>query len=425
MNAWPVTIFILMFSVISNAQGLKPRASSFSYEDLPRLVKEKNENVQAARSTVKANEERTGRLARSFFPHFSAQLGSEEFKTGSDPLERQEYWKLEASINLYRGGRDQIENEIRTTNVQIAQSDFSREYNQELKEARQSYWKLIAITKIIEDRKEGLQKNEAHLKSSRRRSGAGISTGADTLQFELHDTMLRQDLKKLELQQDLLKNQLSVALGIDNHEDLNIGGEFPHPDEDKSSFPPLNIAEQLDVKNLQRKQQIEKFRNQQTGRWWTPRLDLYSSYGLPSLSDEYTRAVRRDKEWAAGIRVGFDLGQSLEDRSESRARRMDAESVSQRAAHRSREAIASDHELRHDSKLLHELIHDADKDVEKAERFLKLTESEYTRGVKNGPDLLAAFQKFYEFRQRRTELYKDYYEAQTELMSLLAKEENL
>ena len=85
-----------------------------------------------------------------------------------------------------------------------------------------------------------------------------------------------------------------------------------------------------------------------------------------------------------------------------------------------RETEAAEHEIRHDMRFLHELIHDADRDVQTAERFVKLTLTEYNRGVKNGPDLLAASERYFEFRQRRTELFRSYYEAQAELLALSA-----
>jgi outer membrane protein len=421
MRAW----FVLFLIVVPGLSTAKEPGSggSIRYDDLPRLVREKNENVQAAHSTLKAQDERTGRFTRSLLPSLSAQIGTEEFKTGADESQTQEFWKLEARINLYRGGKDRLEDEIRKTHVSAAQSDFSREYNQELKEARQTYWKLVAIARIITDRKEGSERNEANLKSAKRRAGAGVATAADTVQFELQKTLLNQDLKKLQLQQDLLKNRLSVAIGLNEHETFVIEDNFPHPDEGPLNVADMKAEDQLDVKILKARAEGERLRRKQNSKWWQPRLDLYSSYGLPSLSEEYTRALRRDREWAAGVRVGFDLGQGIEDRSEARAKEWETQAASQRASHRAREAVASDHEVRHDLKLLHELIHDADRDIEKAERFMKLTEGEYSRGVKNGPDLLEAFQKLYEFRQRRTELYREYHESKAELISLVAKEE--
>lgn len=408
------SILLLGFSAVAGERKI-------SFEDLPNLVNSKNENVLAASSALNAQKERTGRLTRSFLPNISAQVGAEEFQTGSDPREQQGFWRVEGTLNLYRGGRDLLEEKIRESSIRQASSEFSREFNQELKEAQQAYWKLVAIQNDINDRKEGLSKNELNLKSSRRRSGAGIATGADSVQFELQKTILNQDLKKLELLQDSLKNKLSVAVGLDEHESLSVVDTFPHPEEGELKAPALEIKEQSDVTALKEKEVAENLRRDQSSRWWLPRVDLYSNYGLPSLSDEYTRALRKDREWAAGVRVGFDLGQSFEDRSEARSRTFESESLKRRAAHRSREVVASDHDFRHDLKLLHELIHDADKDIEKAERFLKLTKGEYARGVKNGPDLLEAFKMLYEFRQRRNDLYRDYFETKSELLSLVAK----
>ena len=56
------------------------------------------------------------------------------------------------------------------------------------------------------------------------------------------------------------------------------------------------------------------------------------------------------------------------------------------------------------------------------ENFLKLTESEYNRGVKNGPDLLQAVQKYFEFRDKRTEYYRDFYSTKAEIESLTSKD---
>lgn len=422
MRAYFAILFVLGFPPPGMA-AQNSGQTKVSFEDLPRLVREKNDNVQAAQSTLRAEEKRTGYLTRSFLPHVSANVGGEEFKTGSDPLERQGYWKVEGKVNVYRGGRDSLENSVRETSARIAGSSFSYEFQQELKEARRTYWKLVATTKLINDRKESLEKNELNLKSARRRSGAGVATTADALQFELQKTLLAQELKKLQLQQDLLRNQLSVAIGLDEHEGLHVEGDFPHPDE-QLKVGEINLKNNLGVTILNERENAASLKRAQAARWWHPKVDIYTSYGLPSLSDDYARALRRDREWAVGVRIGLDLGEGFEMRNEAGAKALEAESLQRRASHKARETVAADHELRHDLKLLHELIHDADKDIEKTEKFLKLTEDEYRRGVKNGPDLLGAFQQLYEFRQRRTDLYRDYHETYAELTALVAKEES-
>ena len=68
------------------------------------------------------------------------------------------------------------------------------------------------------------------------------------------------------------------------------------------------------------------------------------------------------------------------------------------------------------------MIRSADQDIKTAENFLKLTESEYARGVKNGPDMLEAVKTYYEFREKRIQYYRDYYSTQAEQESLLSED---
>lgn len=389
-----------------------------SFEELPKLIKEKNENVKAAEASLQARKERTGYLTRSFLPRISASAGTEEFKTDPLAAERKNYWQIKGEINIYRGGRDKLENDIRKSNESRAQAEYASEFSKELKEARDNYWRLIEISKLINDRKEALQRNEEFLKSSKRRAGAGVATSSDALQFELHRTLLNQELKKMTLEEDLLKNRLAVAIGHDDHKGLKVKGDFDHPPEE-IQVPIQEPNKNTEVQGLRALEISESLQKSKAYRWWHPRLDIYSAYGIPSLSDEYTRALNQEKEWTVGAVMTLDFGESIEDRKEGVAKGFEALAAKKRADHRLREVTAEDHELRHDLTLLHELIHDADKDIDKADRFLKLTQSEYSRGVKNGPDLLEAFKQLYEFRERRVGLYREYYTTQAELLALV------
>ncbi len=166
--------------------------------------------------------DRTGRLARSFFPQVSATAGQEKFKTGSDATQEQEYWNLEAAINLYKGGRDQLEDKIRDSNLSLAQTLLSSEHQNELKEARLAYWNVVALTQQIANRNDAMRKNKLNFKSAKRRAGAGLTTTADAAQFELHRISIERELSKLELERDLSLNQLGVTLALDEHENIEV-----------------------------------------------------------------------------------------------------------------------------------------------------------------------------------------------------------
>ncbi len=425
MKNWMVlSAMFLNFFVM----GLAPTWASNSggrrikFEDLAQLVLEKNENVEAAKLHTKAQKDRTGRLGRSFLPQVSAVAGQEQFKTGSDETENQEYWKVEASVNLYKGGRDNLEDKIRDSQLNLSKTVLTLEYQKELKEARLAYWKVMGLSIQIADRAEALKINESNLKSAKRRAGAGLTTTADAKQFELHKISLEREISKLKLERDLNLNQLAVALALDEHENIELEKEFPKVTEKDLELVQLSPDQHLTVKAQKDLEKIEQLKADQSSSWWQPKVDLYAGYGLPSLSDEYDRALGKNKEWTTGLRMTIDLGQGFEDRKEAQARQSEAASFRKKAAHAIREGQALDHDLKHDLSALGELIKTADQDVEVAMSFLKLTESEYNRGVKNGPDLLEAVQKYFEFRDKRTEYFQDFFSTKAEIESLMSKD---
>ncbi len=415
-----LVLFTLNISSVwaASSGDLKAVTKRIAYDDLSRFVMKKNENVEASKLHVKAQNERTGKLARSFLPQLSAQVGEEQFKAGSESLKQQSNWKVEASLNIYRGGRDSLEDQVRKIDLSLAQTQFAAEYQSELLGARQAFLKALALSKKIENTKEAMEKNEVNIRSARKRAGAGITTAADTAQFELHRSSLNKDLIKLDHEHHATLIQLGVYLGLNEHENIETIGDFPKLTENEIDKVKLNTERQLDVLSYKDAQKISEMRAKQFGRWWLPRVDLYSSFGVPSLSDEYTRALSKDREWSAGVRMTIDLGRGIEDKTDASSQRFESESAKSRLSHKARAVGAYDHELRHNLSVLISLIQVADDDVEKANRFLKLTQNEYARGVKNGPDLLEAFQRYFEFRENRIQYYSDYFTTKTELERL-------
>lgn len=393
------------------------------FESLPQLVREKNENVKAAEIMVQSTKERTGFLTRSFLPSVAVKGGSESAKFGSAPVENREFWGAEARLNVYRGGRDKLEEKLRETQVEATEVDSVREYQKELREAQKLYWRLVAIGHLLTDLDEAIGNNGGNIKSAKKRSGAGVATNADALQFELQGTLLAQQKKKLALEQDLLRNNLAVAIGYDEHEKLAVQPEFPHPPEDSIPRGDLASDRNPDVRALRSLEKANALSQSLASRWWLPSLDLYTLYGRPSIRENDTRALARENEWLGGVQLSFQFDQGLEDRSTARAKELEAKAAALRTSHAVRESMASSHDLVHDLRLLHDLIHDSQADTEKAASFLKLTRSEYSRGVKNGPDLLEAFMKYYEFKTRHIELNRTFNETMADVSYHLASGE--
>lgn len=418
-----IFILVTLNFISAEAAGSNQMNTSIrrvGFEDLSRLVSEKNENVKSSRLHAKALEERTGRLARSFLPLLSAQIGEEQFKVGSDSMKQQSNWKLEAAFNLYRGGRDLREDDIRDLELNIARTNSALEIQSELFKAKQTFLRVVLLDSKSENLKEALEKNETNIKSAQKRAGAGIATAADAAQFELHKSSLQRQLIELDHERHTSLIQLEVFLGFDEHESIEIVGNFPALPKDENKISQIKLASesQLDLLSYRGAQKISEIKSEQASRWWLPKIDFYSSYGIPALSDEYSRALNKEHQWAAGLRMSVDLGQGFEDRKEASFQRLQSESLQAKLSQRKRDVVANDHELRHGLDVLIKLIRLTEEDVEKTKKFLNLTANEYTRGVKNGPDLLEAFQRHYEIRESKIKYLAEYFLAKAELERL-------
>lgn len=394
---------------------------AIQFAALPNLLKEKSGNIKAAQMNISANEERTGHLTRSFLPQVYGSVGHENFKAGSRSSKSQGYWNVGASLNLYRGGKDQLVSEINEKQLSLSKTEFALGYARELQIAQSTYWEIVSLEKVINLRKEELKKNNENLLAARRRAGAGITTNADAVQFELNKAKLEQEIEQIHLKSDQAKSRLAAVLGIENSHDMTVTDDFP------KELPfvgnELNVKEQLDLKSIKTSQAVEGMKADYEGRWWTPHLDVYASYGIPSLSDEEDRALLEEKETVVGIKLTIDLGQGLTSHSEAKAKQFEAKGLEFKANQKEREVLLLDKEIRHDISISSKLLSENEKNVTKAQELLKLTQSEFARGLKNGPDLMGAVRQYYETLERSVELNYVILKSHAELQSLVSKED--
>lgn len=392
---------------------------SIALSDLNRLIEEKNENIKASRAMVESSRKRTGHLTRSFLPQVAATAGQESMSVTDLPGRRENFWRVGAQLNVYRGGRDKLEEDVRDKQLEISRMDAGRDKIVELKKATDAYWEIVTITKLLEFRKEELQQNEENIRSAAKRAGAGVATSADKYQFELNKAEIEQSMEQLALDLDFAKNKLSVTLGIDSHAELILSDTFPAI---TSQLPkPVDIGQRLQVQAMRAREDADLARSRSYGRWWHPNLDLYASYGVPSLEDEYDRAVRGDRETVTGVRLSFDFGQGLRDQSEASAKALEAKAQQYRTSYAVRETASEEHELEHHMLKAVDLIAKTEKNLTKARSFLSLTKSEYQRGIKNGPDLMGASRQLFELYERKLLLTRQYLEHRAALAVINAR----
>jgi outer membrane protein len=396
---------------------------SLRFEDLPRLVRDGNQEVQGAYAMSDAAERRTGYWTRSFIPTLELQGGIETFETGIYRMLTQPYGAIEARWNLFRGGRDLLEDRVRQAEVELSSMQARQAYRRDLLDARKEFWTLVHQREQIAILKKALEQNERYLVAASRRSSRGLTTGTDSLDFKIQASQLREEIESLEHATLLTRIKLLALLGFSDEGPVGTVESVEHVHDEVLLAAKSRVDAHPGVAGLHANETVQRSRATQSGRWWLPSVDLYGGYYLYTLRerDYLDQSLRSDI--AGGVRVSIALFDGLQSRSESASHARQAEGLALQASQRARAVAATTRVAQEDMKHEHELIHEAEERIDQGETYLRLTVGEYDRGVKNSPDVLSAFQRLLGFRRRYAELKFNYQVAKAELLAALGDEE--
>lgn len=392
---------------------------TLKFEDLPQLIETRNKKATAAALDLNASKMRLGYFRRSYLPRIEAVAGRERFSTGPYETMNEPFYSFRGTINLYRGGRDQLEDKARKAESQGFSALREQTFQSELFEARQLYWDLVFLRESRKLYYDGLEQSRQNLAKAQRLITAGLATKVDRLEFEVSGMQLRQDLARIEVEISKIQRQLAALLGHPAETEYATIERIPHFHDDKTPSETMDFALFRDVRLEQANQLTLEASSQILKRWWVPNLDVYGESTLFTFREReyFTERDRVDTAIGITLSLSFDGFQQKID-GEAQAARARASGL--RAQQIRSEAEALFNTAKQELKLIHDLIHEGEKNVEKGQEYLSAVLSEYSRGVKNSPDVLAAILKNLEFRKRFAELRRDYAVANARIESMLA-----
>jgi len=392
-----------------------------NFEDLPRLLSERNQMVTGSELLVESARTRAGYLRRSYLPAIDAEAGGERFQTGEHGWKTQPYGHVETKLNLFRGGRDRLESLARSELIWLSKANARKTTAAELLEARDTYWELVSnreMAKIIE---ESLVQNEKYLEKANRRIARGLASETDRLEFEIHRSQLQEELESLNHAAILLEIRLAAVVGLPLETRIKTPAAVAHIHEDALLSAAFDPASHPDVAALQARRRGLDLERRKAGSSWLPSLDLYGGYTLYTLRErEFLSQSQRDDK-AAGLRLSLPLFDGLQSRTEAKAFTLARDGVArqqaqQQASMDARVRIAKE-DLKHD----HELVHYAEERIEQGKKYLARTLDEYERGVKNSLDMLGAAQKYLAYRRQYAERRKGYQITKDRLLALFGQ----
>jgi outer membrane protein len=413
------TLLAFLFGSMAFAETVK-----VTFDGLKSILEEKNVRLRALKHEVAAAEARQGSFGRSFIPHFELYGSQEIFQTGYLAEKSQPTFGAEAKISLFNGGRDLIESEVRALNYESKIHEHMRVRAEELSKARKLFWELLALQEKLSVLHYMEKVNGDNLRVAEKRIRNGVATESDRFEFEMKGIDIRRDLATVRIELNSGKRELALLLGFDTAAEL----EFPLALEHSHEFAEQIKHEEKDHDFLLKELEIQgtaiELSAQMQKRAWWPEIIAFAAY------NEYNQRIegagpeadsRMRNESVLGVRVKINLLEGIAGSREAQALLNEAQAKSLLAAQARREMeghfVAEVAELH----FLHDQVHDAESNIQLAEKYYQLTQSEYSRGVKNSPDVLGASERLFEKKMKRIEIIRDFQISKSHLLSKIGK----
>lgn len=399
-----------------------PAATPLSFASLKAFVESKNERVHGKKLEHEAAKYRRGSYARSYFPTAELYAAQESFKKGPLPRKSQPAYGAELRVNVFNGGRDLLEDERRTMVAERKRMEGVSTLAFELGRAREIYWTVLYLrdfTALLEGARRTSQES---LKAAERRIKSGVATEADRVEFEIQDMDLKRELERATLELANQKRNLAVVLGLEADAGLEFPEVLAHEHDWEKALDHTEQDHEFLVKPLLLQAQEADVQARAQRRAWLPKLDAFAAYNQYNQREEDGFALARDRtESVVGLRLSMNPFDNFFSSRESAALVAEADAAMAQAAYGTREVENHLHGEIAELKLLHAQVHSAEENIQRAERYYRLTQSEYTRGVKNSPDVLGASEKLTLMRQRRLEIVRDFQIAKSHVLSKIGK----
>jgi outer membrane protein TolC len=389
-------------------------------ENIKSLLEARNPRVSAANLSSEAAAKREGAFVRSFLPSVEAYAAQEKFKKGRGPAKDQPAYGVEASINLFNGGKDWLNGRSVSLEAEKKKSGGQRVLSEELEKARSAYWELRYLQEKSSLLKSTLEVNQKNLDSALRRIRSGVATKSDQFEFEMKEVELRREQAETALKIATGEKALALLLGLGDAK-LSFPESLAHdhayeevlkhsPEDHSFLFREAEIeAEQADIASSSR------------GRDWWPKLDAYAAFNQYNEREEDFANKADRKESVVGLRLSLSLSAGAESVFESAALAKETEAAKALGEFQ-RDEIKNHIDAEIASlKLLHDQVHEAEENIRRASGYYNITQSEYARGVKNSPDVLGAADKLYDMQHKRLEIIRDFQVAKGHILAKIGR----
>ncbi|OYZ10952.1 MAG: hypothetical protein B7Y39_19925, partial [Bdellovibrio sp. 28-41-41] len=333
---------------------------SISFDNLKTLLESRNVKVEAYRLEVEAAKLKEGSLNRSFLPQLEFHASQENFKKGSAATKTQPAYGVEAKVNLFNGGKDSIESDMRDLNTQKKSVQLIKFTASELLEARTLFWEILYSQEKIALLESVSKINSQNTDSALKRIRSGVATDSDNL---------KQDLEMAKLQLKTQMDELRLMLNIDSSSTLQFPKEIGHEHDFEANIRHSHEDHDVLAKEDEIQSDLSQLSSQKFKRNWWPKVDAVAGYNqFNELEEDYPDAEQR-KESYVGLRVSLSLSDGFESNKEAASQAKESAAFRKLAGYQRQQAHSHIENEVAELKLLHSQVHDAEENIVRAEKY--------------------------------------------------------
>jgi outer membrane protein TolC len=385
---------------------------------LSQQIVSQNLSILGQNQNVESEKVKRGYLGRSFLPSLIIEVGQERFQTGRYKTFSNPYGLLEARFNIFKGGRDSIESDIRELNARIAEYNRSVSVRDQINKVRKIQWQIIYNNELIRILEEEEKQNQKILAQAEKRARSGVSTRSDTLEFNIYRSELTEGLETLKHDNNILKIGLLPLINLSSVDELEFQDQLLHQHDDELLSKSFNANKHPVVASMNAENEGFQLQKRSNNLWWTPSVDFYGGYYLYTLRDRDYSAIDAREDRVVGARVTFLLFDGLKSYNQASASHYQAEAKRLQAKFLEKQTDAQYVMLKEDLRHTHEVMHFVEDRIKKSKIYLKETLDEYDRGVKNSLDALVAMQRYYRYEKQYLEKKKEYQIIKSDILAL-------
>lgn len=412
-------LFITVLILVTHTA--KAETIAIRFDHLPRLVSSQNGFVLAEESYVNGAASQKGHLKRSFIPEVKVDGGFETFTTGNFDAMTQPTANAHAKVNIFRGGKDRIEDKILDQKHALAKTSLKKTYSENLLRARLLYAEILFFEEQLNYVRSTLHINQNNLARVQKQIDAGLATETDRLEFTIQANRLRQDQLLFTEDHEHAIEQLKAVLDMDVDAVLKLEN-FKFENSDAALLQKNhNFETHPEVSQLHITNQIVDLQKKQLERWLVPEIDAYGLYTLyPYREREYTTMSNRD-DTAFGVNVSLNVLDGLHSLTKAKVLKNQSQGLAKAQYQKSKELQVQFEKLQHELKTRKQLIQLLKQNIFQNHKYTELSSDEYSRGVKTASQLFTASQQLYEERQKLSETKKDYIQIKSALLVMLGQ----